>query len=458
MNVDDLVWQVTHYGGIPPRLVDRLVGLGRLDLVIRAAAEREEWFCAEAAVRALCGAGELERAWALIEPFAATGWRPAVRVAAEILLRQGRTEEALALLHPGEAAREGRDWRDYALMLAEAGRVDEAIEVLTPHLEDWWLLETLVEMTEGQGRDERVLGLITPLAERVRQATGERRWQCSDLWKALDLQAQVLERAGRAEEAIRILGADVAADRHLVQNTVAFYAELLARHGRIEELRALGTGDQAAVALEHYAKALEERGRAQEAEAVLRGFIDTTGHGGHRATLIGLLGRQGRIDEAVEVGRPTFEYYDCGNHLDWIVRLLVEDERPERALELLEGCSEEYVREHAWWVRPTRLWLLGEAGRCQEALAEAAALPGEPGDWDIPIAFLLAQTGRVDDAVDLLRSSPALRATSELAELLIEHGRPAEAVAVFPTVSAQRKKAQRRSEAAHRDPALEPPI
>lgn len=88
----------------------------------------------------------------------------------------GRVKEALALARPDEPVAEGRQWRDYALMLARAGRLDEAIEVLTPHLEDWCLQSNLVEVTEGQDRDERVLELVTPLAEGTRQARTEGEW------------------------------------------------------------------------------------------------------------------------------------------------------------------------------------------------------------------------------------------------------------------------------------------
>jgi tetratricopeptide (TPR) repeat protein len=324
-------------------------------------------------------------------------------------------------------------------------------------VEESWLLSSLVEMTEGQGRDERVLELINPLAERVRGARAQGRWH-DPAWEAQELQARVLERAGRADEAIRILGSDVAARRYLVQNTLTAYAELLARQGRIEELRALGTGEHATTVLSHYAKALEDLGRVDEAEAVLREFIDAGDHPGHRSALVDLLSRQGRIDDAVEVGRPTFEYYDCGNHLEWIVNLLIEDGRPERALELFDELSEKHVQEHAWWFRPTRLRLLGEAGRFREALAEAAELPAdEYASQATAVAWLLEQDGRVDEAVDLLRNAET-GSSWQLAELLIGQGRPAEAIAAMPAVSAQREEAIRRREAARRDDGLEPPF
>ncbi|MFB6782344.1 hypothetical protein ACFCX0_34380 [Streptomyces sp. NPDC056352] len=39
----------------------------------------------------------------------------------------------------------------------------------------------------------------------------------------------------------------MAARRYFAQNNVEFYAALLARHSRIEELRELGTGEHAVV-------------------------------------------------------------------------------------------------------------------------------------------------------------------------------------------------------------------
>ena len=331
-----------------------------------AAAERGEWFCAEAASRELCEMGDFERAWVVVAPFAATGWRLALTPGAEVCFRWGRAEEALDLVRQGAAASEVWELRDLARVLVRAGRVDEAIEMLAPHLADTALQSALVGMTEGQGRDERVLELLAPLAEQARRIAGEGRWDVH-VSLAQKFQAQVLERAGRAGEAITVLGADIAAGRYVALNTLEFYAGLLRRHGRFEELRVLATGDHAADTLGDYTQALEEHGRAREAEAVLRRHLDTTGHPAHRGALVALLSRQGRIDEAVEAARPAFEDPGCGNLLDAVARLLVEGGRPERALELLDERSENYIEEHPQSARSMRLWLLAEAGRHQEA-------------------------------------------------------------------------------------------
>ncbi|MFJ7272808.1 hypothetical protein ACIQV3_40360 [Streptomyces sp. NPDC099050] len=72
---------------------------------------------------------------------------------------------------------------------------------------------------------------------------------------AQDLQAQVLERAGQADEAARMPGANIAAGHFAVQNTLIAYVELLRRHGRLEELRVLGTGEHTGETLAYYARA-----------------------------------------------------------------------------------------------------------------------------------------------------------------------------------------------------------
>ncbi|MGW1976516.1 tetratricopeptide repeat protein [Streptomyces sp. NPDC001889] len=446
MNVDDLRWQEATYGGIPPRMADDLVRLGHLDLVIQAASERGEWFCAVAAVRELRAAGDHDRAWSVIEPFAATGWRPALAEAAEVRLRMNQVQEALALVRPDEPVTQGRQWRDYALILARSGRVVDAIDLLAPHLGDGWLQATVVEMTEDQDRDECVLELLAPLAHTVRRARADGSWSHPGE-EALELQAHVLERARRAGEAIDMLAADVATGRCSSQNTVEFYAHLLARHDRMTELRELATGPHAPAALEPYTTALEERGREAEAEAALREIIDATDHPNHRSTLMALLARQGRIDEAVEAGAPTFEYYDCGNHLPWAVSLLTEDGRPERALELLDERTPGYLAEHAYSVQSMRLSLLSEAGRHEEALALARALPAESHrDRDTAIARLLEDAGRPDEAIALLRTTSETAAPRALAELLIRQGRPAAAIAALPTVTAQRERLASRAQ------------
>ncbi|MFJ4185444.1 hypothetical protein [Kitasatospora sp. NPDC089509] len=441
-------------------MVRTLLDLGQVELLIRAARERGDWNCAEAAARELCAAGEFDRALAVVDPFTDIGWRAAEWVAAEIMIRRGEGDEALAMVRPDPAELgDGHVCARYAELLAKAGRVEEAVDVLTPHLGQYWLRSHLVEITEGQGHDDLVLDVLTREAERLeaiesaacRRCGGDCETGRMELWHVLLLTSRVLERAGRTDEAVAVLRAERASGRRHPGNFPEYYAELLARQGLIDELRALAAEDHRS-ALDVYAKALEDAGRADEAETVLLDGIKTHDHPKDRAALMRLLVRQGRLDEAVETGRPTYEYYDCWNFLQWALELLVEDGRPGRALELLDARTDEYVKEHPDQVRSLRLWLLSEAGRYKEGIAEATALnEQEPGEWDTALAQLLEQDGRLEEALALLRSSTHNLARHDVPDMLIRHGRPAEALDSIPTIAESRAAAERRErEAAER--------
>ncbi|MET9810792.1 hypothetical protein [Streptomyces halstedii] len=447
MNLEDLEWQSRTLGGISPRLVTMLVEQGEVELLAQAASERGEWFCAQAAARELSRAGEVERALGVLEPFIEAGWNRARWEGAEVLLKAGRVQQALDAVRPDEEGL-ASEWvrHDFAELLAKAGQLNEAITVLTPHLDREWILSTLVELTEGQGRDEQVLELIVPHAERARSARGEKRWGFHPS-NAQDLQAQVLERAGRVDEAVRILGADIIAGHFVVQNTLIAYAELLRRHGYVEELRVLGTGERAGEMLAYYARALEDDGQAGEAEAVLRRFIAAAEYPDRfRWPLIELLGRQGRIEEAIEVGRPTFDYHDACL-FEGVIHLLHEAGRLDDSLALLDERSAEFVEEHSSWFSSNRIWLLGEAGRHEEALAYAETLPRDVYGLTVSKAWILDEMGCVEEALALLRADTEVR-PSEVADLLIRHGRAAEAIAGMPSLAEQHAASRRRDAAA----------
>ncbi|MFD3613105.1 tetratricopeptide repeat protein [Streptomyces atroolivaceus] len=258
------------------------------------------------------------------------------------------------------------------------------------------------------------------------------RWNL-DASNAQDLQARVLERAGRVDEAVRVLGADIAADRFLVQNTLTAYAELCQRNGYMDELRELGIGEHAHVGLSYYARALENRGRTDEAETVLRRFIAADEWDRFRWPLIELLGRQGRIEEAVEVGRPTFDHHDACL-LESVIHLLAEAGRFDDALAILDERDAEYIDEHPSWFHSNRIWLLGEAGRYEEALAYATVLPTDLYGLTSSTAWILEQSGRVEEALGLLRADADVPAW-EAAALLVRHGRAEEAMGSMPTIA-----------------------
>ncbi|MFB7675127.1 hypothetical protein ACFC26_27325 [Kitasatospora purpeofusca] len=466
MNIDDLSWQARHHGGIYPRLARTLVDLGETELLIGAAQERGDWTGTQAAARALCAAGDTDRAAALVAPFREIGWREADWATAEIMIVRGEGEEALATVRPDAAALgDGHACARYAELAATAGRADEAIDVLAPHLGESWLRSRLVQATEGQGRDDRVLHLLTREAERMEHKDSEGCGRCgqacrasrTDRWDVLLLISQVLERAGRAQEAVEVMRTETASGRRHPLNFPEHHAQLLARQGLIEELRALAEAEHRA-AFAVYAKALEDTGRAPEAEALLREAIEAHDAPNDRAALMRLLVRQARIDEAVEAGRPTYDYYDCWNLLHWALELLVGDGRPGRALELLDGLTGAWAEGHPDQVLDLRLWLLGEAGRCEQAIAQATALnEKEPGEWDLRLARLLERDGRLEEALALLRTSTQRSALYDLVDMLLEHGRPAEALASVPTIAETRAAhEQREREAAARRPQDDP--
>ncbi|MEV6161997.1 hypothetical protein AB0L71_08725 [Streptomyces sp. NPDC052052] len=456
MDMDDLAWQAKNYRGISPRTVRLLLEQGHLNLVAEVAVERGEWFCAERAVEELCQSGDFGRALSVMEPFVVTGWRPALHVKAEILLRAGRRiEEALDLVCLDEAgAVSTGECRIVAEMLGKAGRIDEAIELLVPRLDEPALLSVLVEITDGQGCDERVLELVTPRADRARQARGEehQEYAFSDAQK---LQARVLERAGRADEAIRILGQDIAGRRFLAQDTLTIHAELLARHGWLDELRELAAGQDAHTILDIFAGALRRYGRAEEAETVMRNAIAADDWVGYRAWLSSMLLAEGRLDDAIAVAEPGFGWYDCSNLLAPLVHPLLD--RPEELLYLVEHPR--VVPHHGheefqhWW----RAWALAGLGRVDEAIS-VTDLDHPWTDPRIVKANLLSRAGRLDAAADELRALGTIKGREELCEVLILQGRAVEAVTVHPTVSEQRAAEPKPTPRGKNGYSLEPPF
>ncbi|MEV7482147.1 hypothetical protein ACIOYT_22650 [Streptomyces halstedii] len=436
MDMDDLAWQASNYRGLSPRRVRLLLEHGHLNLVAQVAVERGEWFCAEGAGEELCQAGDFGRALSVMEPFVVTGWRPALHAKAEILLRAGReTEEALALVCLDEAdGVSTAECRIVAELLGRAGRIDEAIELLVPRLDEQSLLSVLVDITDGQGRDERVLELIAPLADHARQVRGEeqREYTLSDAQK---LQARVLEGAGRADEAIRVLGQDIAGHPLLEESTLTVYAGLLARHGRLDELRQLAADQDAHTVLDIDADALRRHGRAEEAEAVMRDAIAADDWVGYRAWLSSMLLAEGRLDDAIVVAEPGFGWYDCSNLLAPLVHPLLD--RPEELLHLVEHPKVVPHHDHEefqhWW----RAWALAGLGRVDEAIT-VAGLDRPWTDPRIVKADLLRRAGRLDAAADELRALGTIEAREELCEVLVLQGRADEAIAVHPTVAEQR--------------------
>ncbi|MGA5069351.1 tetratricopeptide repeat protein [Streptomyces exfoliatus] len=427
MNLDDLAWHAKGNGGLPQRTVDVLLEHGQLEVVIRAAVERGEWVCALAAVEELCAAGEFGRAKDVMAPFVEIGWQPALWETARILVRAGRAAEGLALVPQGETGRLSAEaCRSLVELLAEAGQVDKAIDLLEPRLDEEGMSHCLVRVTEGRGRDERVLGLIRP---------------------GRPLRARVLERAGRVEEAVQTLRGSIVVGDTVMVGTVEALAKLLLRHGRMEELREQATGPHASHTVKYYVRALRERGREAEAEVLLREFIAAEPYPEvYRWLLLELLVRQGRFGDAEEVARPTYGQVQNGL-LESLVHALVEAGQADMALRIVEERDTAGALDaESDWALTNRVWLLGQAGQYEEALAYAAALPPEEQPYtDRVVAGVLERLGRVDEAVELLRTGDGI-SPWEAVEVLARHGRGAEGLEGMPSFADERKTHRRRFE------------
>ncbi|WP_327187389.1 hypothetical protein [Streptomyces sp. NBC_01334] len=88
----------TYAGWIPPTVAALLHEHGHHD-VLRQAATHDDWFCARRLAETASASGPEGQATALalLEPFAATGWWPAVDTVAGLLTEWEQHEEAIVL-------------------------------------------------------------------------------------------------------------------------------------------------------------------------------------------------------------------------------------------------------------------------------------------------------------------------------------------------------------------------
>ncbi|GAA4902881.1 hypothetical protein LX16_1172 [Stackebrandtia albiflava] len=418
----------TEAGCIPPSLVARLLERGHLDRV-EFHAVRGEWFCAREWVRLLGARDRWEEASAVLAPYVATGWWPAARAQAEVLEAMGQVEEAIALARP-YAESVFRALEFFARLLARHGRADEAVTELITGIDDWFLATALVEVADGTGRDEEVAAL---LADRIRP--GHRcvePWCCRGLDSdtALELLAVIRERQRRVDEAIALLRR-----RQLtsVDNRDRL-TDLLARHDRIEELRAYAAEDSYVHATRRLAALLEERGDVEGAIASYRRPGASAADEPHGAVELAelLLARHGRDDEAIEVMCAVVDA--PGGVQDWLVDILctryAESGRARDGIAHLDRLAARYECEQDWDLLRNRLPLMAASGMLDEAVT--LARPHSESDPYAAqlVADLLAAAGRVADAVAVLEPH-GISAGHALAGYLVDLGRVDDAVALF---------------------------
>lgn len=423
MDAADLDHQArTLSGCIPPLLVSRLLELGHSEEV-EVQARRGEWFCAREWARLLGDQGRQAQALEVLAPYVATGWWLAAQTQAELLESWGRAEEAVALARPYARAG-GLPLEFFARLLTRHGRTGGAVTRLSAGIEDWLLATALVDISEKAGRDEDIAAL---LAARIpAQHRCDSPWCCRGLDPdtAIGLLAAIRERQGRIDEAIALLHTR----QHTSVNSHDQLADLLARHDRIEELRAYAATEHLGHAARRLAEVLEERGDVEGAIAVYQ----QPGQCHGAVQLAQLLARHGQGDEAIDVMRVQA---DAHNGDDWILHILsdlcLDQGRPEEGLAHLDALAAARGGEEDWDLYWIRLPLIAARDGVDEAVAQACSHPEGSTSYAVPhIAELLAGAGRTEEAVAVLEQH-ATANSHDLVSHLIDLGRVKDAVVLL---------------------------
>ncbi|MFE7332584.1 tetratricopeptide repeat protein [Streptomyces sp. NPDC057565] len=429
MDATDLDYQArTRSSCIPPELVSRLLERGHAD-VVELQAGRGEWFCALAWARVLGEQGRETEALEALAPYVATGWWTAVVAAAELLEGWGRIDEAIEITRTRMEAGHPMALETYTRLIARHGRAGEAFNLLVPHVDDWVLATAMVDVASVAGRDEEAAVLLVGRIRVDHCCDGP--WCCRGLEPdtALGLLATIRERQGRIDEAIALLRR-----RQITSvNSRDQLADLLARHGRLEELRGYAATDGNGEAVRRLAELLEGDGDVEGA-IVVYGQADGPAARNPNAAyeLARLLARHGRGGEAIAVMRAQA---DAHHSDDWIhhalSELCLDQGRPADGLAYLDALDAQREGEAEWDLYWMRLPLIAACSGVDEAVERARAHP-EGNTWYAAehIAHLLAGAGRTEEAVAVLQQHDR-RNSHDLASYLVGLGRVEEALAVL---------------------------
>ncbi|MFJ2060534.1 tetratricopeptide repeat protein [Streptomyces sp. NPDC087908] len=429
MDAVDLDYRArTRSGCIPPELVSRLLEHGHAD-VVEQQAGRGEWFCALAWARVWGEQGREADALVVLDPYAATGWWTAVVAVVESLEGWGRIDEAIEISRTRMEAGHPLALEAHTRLLARHGRAEEAFGLLVPHVDDWILATALVDVASVAGRAKEAAAL---LAGRIRAGhCCDGPWCCRglDTDTVLGLLATIRERQGRIDEAIALLRR-----RQIVSvNSRDQLAGLLARHDRIEELRAYAARDGHEEAVQQLAELLEEGGDVEGAIAVYGQAGGPAARDPNLAhELARLLARHGRGGQAIAVMRAQADAHPGD---DWILHasseLCLDQGRPADGLAHLDALAARRGGEDGWDLFWMRLPLIAACSGADAAVERARAHP-EGNTWYAAehMAHLLAGAGRIEEAVTVLQQHDRSD-NHDLAGYLIDLGHIEEALAIL---------------------------
>ena len=435
---------------VPPTTWWRALGehcddKGDLSRLAQAAMARARFECVELLYRRRGDDGDAEAASAVAEVLARKGWideaiqvlgNPAVvrvpfvsRRLTELLLEQDRVAEAVSLLWPHDDGQDGRPWHDadkLSELLIKLDRADDAVALLRSRADagDRDCAERLATLLGRLGRTDEAIAVLREHTDRP--------------YLKLRL-ARALEKSGNVDEAVEVLQTCAA----VWEGCAEVLVNMLAEHGRVDELRSLSVRGND-LATWKLADLFAEQGRAQE----LAALVDAHGHDAMfsfavRGWLADVLTDQDDVDELrrrADAGdeRARYAYAEtllergqldevrsCAAAGDQQATLRLAQHlrglgRLDAAIEVLRsfggttatadllfdllvaaGRIEEAIEKAPAGVEPSKLnWFLRDHDRLDDLRSRA-----QDGDEDAAwwLAKKLAESGRVDEALDALR-------------------------------------------------------
>ncbi|MBB2949064.1 tetratricopeptide (TPR) repeat protein [Actinoplanes lutulentus] len=383
---------------------------GRID-ELRSRADGGDKAAERTLMRHLTGAGELDEAVSR-----AISRGDADMPLVERLVSSGRFDDLRAIAETGEIF----SINAFLTHLVAAGRTADA---------EAWLAALGRQADHGSQKLNSLLleyGHQDAALRRVRAAysrgaKGAGRWL-----------AHVLSRQGDTDAAVAVLRKEPG------ERAAADLAELLIDADRIDEALAV-MNDQPDVVPAHVVDDLVDRlvagSRAGDAITFLRSRVAT----GRRNTvdrLVALLVRQGQLDEAVQVVR---EFPEDARDRQTVTRELFDRGRVDEAITLLRGRDLVDLLARAGRdddintladagdsdAESWRIDQMVAAGRADEAVALLQAKVADNGGLLWPLANLLGQQGRLDEATALMRRNADAGDTDAQAWLdAVEEGEP----------------------------------